>query len=545
MSLSTAIVTILLGLALPALGQTPNASVPDRIKTGRMADTENIAVWNILVSSGIATPDALRAKARDNLVKSDRLPFQFQRAEVSGVGSTDDTEATLPGMIDMQAKTSHFNETFPAQQRIVDVGSIQKRVTDALNSVYTFFGKDIRESFSDTRGNPSERSKKIIAQFKNVRVNELFAHSWGTEVVYLGIMNGSIIPPKKLVIMGVPESNEEKWRMLAAYTGIEVHVIGFEWDKARMAGDLALKFKSDLPKDTASLRKLWDEKCAIRAMTHIECADPDKFVQKNFDYNLHVTPPRGPKGTFLKETIRGVLDHDRLLYYTYLSNRNLFNKTVAQLEDPQAHLIEDEANRILEEAMLQARAMMADANAAAKEAAEAERLQRPNRLWDELNSPEGRRRLAELKEVNPPPNAQVPPSQAAPVRAVRITNFSTMLPNIRDFAAASCRSPGQAPLTEDITRPFENIRFSNGVDEGEIERLSAGLGQCELLLFRKLIEVIRLGRGRHVTTQWVELTAKSYTPTPIQENRSYVPPQAEKPREPGCYPESGVWGCPK
>ncbi|MBI2788835.1 MAG: hypothetical protein HYX59_09155 [Elusimicrobia bacterium] len=544
MKRSTVAAAILFVSAIPALGRTATSSALDRIKTGRMADTESIETWRILGASGITSPEVLRARARENLVKSDLLPFQFHRVEVAGVGSTDDTGATLPDMIDMQAKTSHFDETFPGQQRIVDFGSIQKRATDALNSLYTFFGKDLRESFSDTRGNPSERSKTILAQFKNVRVNELFAHSWGTEVVYLGIMNGSIIPPKKLVIMGVPESNEEKWRMLAAYTGIEVHVIGFEWDKARMVGNLALKFKSGLPEDTVSLRKLWDEKCATRAMTHIECADPDRFVQKKFDYNIHVTPPRGPKETFIKETIRGILDHDRLLYYTYLSNRNLFNKTVAQLEAPQLPLIKAEENRILAEALAEARAMLAEANAAAKAVADAEASER------ERQETERQRELMReaLEKISNSP-ALVPASptqQPTDAGGQKTIVFAIMLPNVKDFAVASCRNPGQIRLTEDITRPYESILFLPS-DYQVVDRLEAGLGECERRLFRKLVEVMRQGGGRNVTRLWVEEAVRYYTPAPPRQDQTYASPptEPEKPREPGCSPENGVWGCPK
>lgn len=520
-----------------------SASAQTRPGNGPMSDSDSIEMWRILASRGTPSPEALRSEVREKLLADGRIPHRYQRVEIAGVGSTDDTDTTLPNMIDKQVKTSHLNEILSEDQRIVDVFSLRKRWADARNNVYALIGKDLRESFSDTRGSPSPRSKQIIAQLKDATINELFAHSWGTEVVYLGILNGDILPPKKLVIMGVPESNEQKWRLLAAYTGIEVHVIGFEWDKARMAGDAAMKFRSGLPEDTASLQKLWNKQCSARMGTNTACADPDKFVQKNFDYNLHVRPPNVPKDKFMKGTI-GTLDHDRSLYYTYLSNRNLFNKTVAQLEAPQLLLIKAEENRILAEALAEARAMIAEANAAAKAAADAEASERERQETERQ-----RELMREVLEKISNSSALVPASptqQPADVGLRKTYTFATMLPNVRDFAVASCLSPGRIRLTEDITRPYESILFLPS-DHQVVDRLEAGLGECERLLFRKLVAVIRQGGGPNVTRLWVEETARYYTPAPPRQDQTYVPPatQPEKPREPGCSPENGVWGCPK
>ncbi|PIR17914.1 MAG: hypothetical protein COV48_08100, partial [Elusimicrobia bacterium CG11_big_fil_rev_8_21_14_0_20_64_6] len=343
------------------------ASTPAQAGPGNspMADSETIEMWRILKARGISSPEALRSEVRKTLLKEGRIRYKFQRVEVVGVGSTDDTNGIFPDMIDKPLKTSYMNEVLSEDQRIVDFFSIRKRLADARNKIHALLGKDLRESLSNTRGIPSSRSQQIIAQLKDAPINELFAHSWGTEVVYLGIMNGSIIPPKKLVVMGVPDNNQEKWRILAAHTGIEVHVIGFKWDKVRMAGEAAMKFKSGLPEDTASLQKLWNEKCSARVGTKTACTNPEKFVRTKFDYNLNVIPPNGPKDTFVKESIRRALGHDRLLYYTYLSNRNLFNKTVTRLEAPQLKIIKAEENMILAEALVEARNLIAQTRAQA------------------------------------------------------------------------------------------------------------------------------------------------------------------------------------
>lgn len=528
---------LILLFAYPARSQTNNAEIVEidgvQINIGEMADTEEAVLWKYLAHhKGIDSPEALRKKIRNFLLEKKKLPFDIQRVEVAGMFAHHEPDDIYEPMFNERLKLSNFEPARESRGILLDTWDKIRKVK-----------REVTEAMSDTNGNPSERGAEVIGRLKGQRINELFAHSWGTEAVYLGILNGSIIPPKKLVVMGVPENNEEKWLMLAKYTGIEVHVVDFLEDKAKEAGSIGVLLSSGLPKDTSTLEALWKSKCSDRRGAY--CADPAKFKRTKFEYSINIQPPEVREDNIFLRELSKFMSHDRLRYYQYLSNRKLFNQTAEQLDAPQAKIVEAKSQEYLALAMTEARSMIAEAKAAAREAAEAERLQRPNRLWDEMNTPEGRQRLAELKQVVPPPSAQISPSQAAPARAVPVTSFSTMLPNIRKFAAESCRSPGQAPMTADVTRPIENIRFSDSVDDSEIERLSMGLGQCELLLFRKLIEVIRQGSGPRITSQWVEKTAKAYIPAPVLENRPYIPPQAEKPREPGCSPENGVWGCPK
>lgn len=553
-------------------------------KAGAMSDTESVAMWEILKSKGYLSPEELRIKVRAKLLVENRLPYRYQRVEVSGVGAIDDTNATWPNMIDFPLKTSNYNELFPEEQRIADFASLRKHATDAINGVNTFFGRDLRESFSDTRGVPSPRSQQVIAQLKDATINELFAHSWGTEVVYLGILNGDIIPPKRLVVVGVPESNEEKWRMLAAYTGIEVHVVGFEWDKARIAGEVAMKFKSGLPRDTASLQKLWNEKCRAR-MGKAPCSDPEKFVQKNFDYNLHVSPPEGPKDTFVNETIRQVLDHDRLLYYDYLSKRNLFNKTVEQLEAPQLKLIEAEESEILAEALNEARALIARARAQAAIAQRDhdERLKRtyaemairscanPGSVsQDELDDlpvpfqkdlqwsgdlPPGLDECAvqvyfilrkgldanRLRERSMPvvPFAVLPdaprvaaarPSPPATPAAQPKIPLNSIFPTLKDVAVRACASPARAVFGVSVPQSASAYSFNRDRDDESAALFSDGLGECARGLFYKLIDTIRSGQVSVFNDAWLREMAKRSSAA------GYVAPSPQSSLPVGCIP---------
>lgn len=531
---------LMLLFAYPARSQTNNTEIVEidgvQINIGEMADTEEAVLWKYLAHhKGIDSPEALRKKIRNFLLEKKKLPFDIQRVEVAGMFAHREPDDIYEPMFNERLKLSNFEAARESRGVLLDTWDKIRKVK-----------REVAEALSDTNGNPSERGAEVIGRLKGQRINELFAHSWGTEAVYLGILNGTIIPPKKLVVMGVPENNEEKWLMLAKYTGIEVHVVDFLADKAKKAGSIGVLLSSGLPKDTATLEALWKSKCSDRRGAY--CADPAKFKRTKFEYSINIQPPEVREDNIFLRELSKFMSHDRLRYYQYLSNRNLFNQTAEQLDAPQAKIVEAKSQEYLALAMKEARSMIADAKAAAKAAAEADAREREQRRLQEETE-----RFRELgrRLVEASPNAPVAavPTVPSPPKIVGTTSrfFYQMLPNIRSFAAESCRSYGQAPITEDITRASANITFLGSTDDVEISRLSAGLGQCELRLFLRFVEVIRMGKGPYITQQWVERTTRSFIPpvSPQQDRTTDSSPNTpEKPRKPGCSPENGVWGCP-
>ena len=486
------------------------------INLGNTADSEDAVKWKVLSArKGIHSYKELHESARDNLKREDRLPFHFQRVEVAGAGSTDNTNETMPDMIDKQLKLSHAN----------DVPS--ERWLDKLKNFFDR-GKDLTESLSDTSGTPTARSQKILAELKGKRINELFAHSWGSEAVYLGILNGDILPPKKLVIIGVPASNEQKWLMLAKYTGIEVHVIGFENDKARAVGRAGLMFKSELPTDTAGLESLWRERCAEPG--HV-CANPAKFKRTKFDYNIDAPLPREMNSTFIDRK----LSHDRLIYYSYLYSRKLFNKTIEELDAPQAKMVEDESNRILEEAMDEARSLIASAKIQAQIYAS----ERSKGFWGKGNMDEFRRRMSEIRKNEVPPVVRPIAPRIAPAVPAGKTFFSSNLSDLKDLAVRACSSSNEVAPAESLVNPQHSYFFSKDRDDQIIAELSVHLDSCSRQLFSKLIEMIRAGQGPSVTSQWLRTRANDYTSRPI-----YVDPPMTPPRRGGRCEDYGNIRCP-
>ena len=132
------ITAFILIFAIPATSQMTAsveiAKVP--IKVGVMGDTEDVVQWKYLAKHrGIDSKKKLRAVVRDNLVRAKKID-EFQRVEVAGVASIDDTNEVYPGMIDKAVKTSNLYDVLPTRNRF----------KDAWNSISAVVGKDLRAS---------------------------------------------------------------------------------------------------------------------------------------------------------------------------------------------------------------------------------------------------------------------------------------------------------------------------------------------------------------------------------------------------------------
>lgn len=582
---AAAAIALLAFIAFPAFGQEATATVMVGgidIKVGPLGDSPGHVAWKVLASrENVDSAAALRKKATETLERDGKLLYTYQRVEVEGMMVAGDTSETDPGMIDKQVKLSYANDV-PGESW-----------TEKIKRKLIFF-RDLEDAFSDTEGKPSTRATNAISQLKGAKINELFAHSWGTEAVYLGLLNGTILPPKKLVLVGVPEDSEAKWRVLAEFTGIEVHVIGFHSDKVKTAGSLALKFRSGLPKDTVGQENLWRRKCAEKNRS---CADPAKFVPTKFNYDIHARPPDSPKDEFFRLHL-SKMDHDKSLYYRYLFNRKLFNKTIDQLAAPQLKLIEMEENRILAEADQTARRLIAEAKVKierAKRIHDAELLSTlleiaarscsnpgsvgqvelnnipqpltwdfglvlPEQITDNCvlahfhamaNRLKDRKRLwagdlgSRPKQVVSP--VATVPSQG-PADISPAIPFAAMLPGVRNLAANACHSPGSASMRGLI--PSLRIFFSPD-DEDAVNGLLAGMGDCERALFKRLVSLIRSGQGGAIDDEWIRKFVESTRPvtTPGSGGTGRKPPRDDGDggggEKPGCFVDkNGIRGCP-
>ena len=189
------------------------------------------------------------AMARKRL-KSRGEVFDFARVEVTGVMSNDDTNLIDQRMFDVPIKPSYSaDEKKTLRDKIID------RVKRFKNPATE---KDLDELDSALRGEVTKRALSKLAPYQGKEIEEIVAHSWGTEFVYAAILNGKLRPPKKLIVIGVPDNDFDKWEMLAARTGTEVHF-------ARASNDLAAMKGAERAKIVArsvDFKAKWDAVCA-------------------------------------------------------------------------------------------------------------------------------------------------------------------------------------------------------------------------------------------------------------------------------------------
>lgn len=146
--------------------------------------------------------DTLREKAKSNLSYAQVL-YVFQRVEIKGVVAKDNTNAVLPGMFDKQITPAH------ARDKLLEVPA---------------WIQDINDLQQDARQELSATAKRTAEELGDKEINEIVAHSWGTEIIYNLILTGAVKSPRRLIVAGMPDRDFKKWEALAKYTGTEVVV---------------------------------------------------------------------------------------------------------------------------------------------------------------------------------------------------------------------------------------------------------------------------------------------------------------------------------
>jgi len=143
--------------------------------------------------------------------------------------------------------------------------------------------KDLRALHKETYNELTAAAIAAVEQLKDKDVNEIVAHSWGSEIVYNAILAGEIRPPRRLLVAGMPDRDREKWHALARHTGTEViaytdtsdpiagaaRAVGSVIeDVEKMGISLAKVYGASfqLPEPAALLEKRWADACAQRAL---------------------------------------------------------------------------------------------------------------------------------------------------------------------------------------------------------------------------------------------------------------------------------------
>lgn len=477
--------------------------------------------------------------------------FDLARVEITGVGSNDNTYKVNQRIFDAQIKPSFTN----------DENSILGNLRRGIKLGYEYFAPNsdpisafqkLHDSVEFERaaaGETTARAREVLADYKHLEINEIVAHSWGTELVYAAILNGELRPPKKLIVVGVPDDDHAKWEMLAARTGTEVHWVRAPNDLIAKAGAHAVS--RQFPVD---YKARWDALCS----------DPVKGAA----CRAH---NRKPKSVVWEEIgdIAGAAGHDRVEYYSSIETQGILKGSVLELRAAETAVKEAEIREVkkaaLEVAVRAARTLISEARAQREisrrdhderlrgsmidiavractapervNQAELDALPEPYDA-DFVNiAPDGMgactqsvyrdlRRGADLREILDKaatfeePAALRPERPALPAQPVdaliRPSPFALTFPDLARFAIASCRSPGSAaPVPMNYyQRPYAQFYGDRKNWEGWYTNQLALLDGCPKLLFIDLVTLALEGSYWKVGERdWIKNQVARYSPS--------------------------------
>lgn len=466
--------------------------------------------------------------------------FDRQRVEITGMLAADDTRRIDPGDFDDYIKPS--------------VNADKKRTIGDWIRSRGGYKPDVKEMEKSMRGEMTEHTIKTVAPFKNMEINEIVAHSWGSEMIYAAILNGEMRPPKKLIVLGVPDDDRAKWSMLAERTGTEV--LWGRADNDAAALDKGVKLAKEAAKDI-DFKAKWDAACTGKKKSTI-CLPHGRGPRSVAIIPVGNLPARPPL----------FLAHDRADYYDRV-RKDFFKGTAHQLKAADNKLVVKEMAKLEEETVT-------TTHAAARELVQAARAQiaiahrdSDNRLRDNMadiavracTAPESVNQ-AELDALQEPYDADFvnvapsgvadcfagvyrdlrrgvalvsirnraaafaepvdarpaqPPLPAQPVDAlIRPSPFALTFPDLAKFAIDSCRSPGSAsPVPMNYyQRPYEQFYGARKNWEGRYTDQLALLDGCPKLLFIDLVSLALEGRYWKVDERdWIKNQVARHSPS--------------------------------
>lgn len=481
-----------------------------------------------------------------SMLKEKGEHFDRARIEVTGMISNDDTYKFNTTDFDDQIKPSYSADK-------------NRSLSDRF---WAWTGQNVRddkrEMIHAMRGEMSKRAKDTVAEYKNMEINEIVAHSWGTELVYAAILNGEMRPPKKLIVVGVPDDDHAKWEMLAARTGTEVHWGRAENDAAALDEGVKVAKRNA---GNVDFKAKWDAFCAGEG--------------KGRSCPAHNRKPK----PVIYETIgrlSGFLAHDREDYYEILKEKKVIKYSHRALRIPETAKINAEAGKLEEKtiqaALIEARELVAQAKAQAEIAlrdhdirlsaalgdlaqrscstpgsvtqAELDNLPRQNRSETLLeNRPyglggdcyrrlyeylaDGRANAGVVETMSLPERTPVDARVKAPIqepvgaRSAPPEPFSTILPKLKNLAITACRAPDQAYMDSYLYRAYDYSYRE--YDDNLASSLSSGLDACPKQLFDRLIATHRAHEYGRIDTRWIREMVSLYSPR-YSAPPAYTPP---------------------
>jgi len=316
-------------------------SVPNTIE----GDIDFIA-RSRLSAKGI-TEKRFESTARENLQKNGVL-YDFQRVEIKGIWSKEDTADHLPGVFDKQIEPSHIN----------DKDDSTLLPTPKWLQTIVNYSADLYELQKDANQHITETAARTVQELQGKEVNEIVAHSWGTEILYNAILEGKIAPPRKIIVAGMPDRDLDKWTALSKYTGTQVVIYTDSHDPAAGAARLAGNMRQSASISAGVEYGIYDSG-EILLRNHL----PDFEAQWQTACRQHACNPHGrvAENPIIRDDYTGAT-HNRLAYYqSMIEHHDLPNRSLNRnhpgadsawgLQDAQTNRIRAEQIRLFGVAM--------------------------------------------------------------------------------------------------------------------------------------------------------------------------------------------------
>lgn len=412
--------------------------------------------------------------------------FALMRVEVTGVLSHDDTNVYDENLFDEQVKPSFSNPPKMSRfERLLDI--VAKKINPMPETGLGDLLEDVSEYSKAASGETTDNAREKFAKLRGLEINEIIAHSWGTEVVYAAILSGDIRPPKRLIVVGVPDNDREKWKLLAAMTGTEVHWVRADNDFVQDAPTAAQAIGLQAGKGV-DFKAKWDAVCGGESPNPDIC-HPHKRKSKDLIVDKI-------------KNIPGFIGHDRTEYYDALKRKGVLKDSTEQLQQKVIQKMEAEISRVkkdaLNEALVEARELVAQAHEQAaaavaqrkfeRERAKAEEEANAGCEWIMLGGqpvcfrPPGAVSVAQAAVATPP----VLPAREAPPEP-----FSTFFAEMKSFVESACR--GNALYDRVYYYRVYDMQYKE-YDAEQAAMITSRMDRCSRMLFNSMFEKARYSR---------------------------------------------------
>ncbi|MGE0450566.1 MAG: hypothetical protein AB7Q29_13410 [Vicinamibacterales bacterium] len=408
--------------------------------------------YRTLQQTGVS-PESFEDDAKDNMRKSNMVVYDIQRLAVTGivtVGSSADASSRDYDTILHPAFRN--DDVLEARNRENLVQRIGRSLagTDYFGAlgrwIFSYGGEDLVAAAMETMIGKTKRVDEVFAGMRDKEVNELVAHSWGTELTYNAILNKKIRPPKLLIVAGVPDNSHQKWAMLARYTGTQVVFLSFRNDPIYGIAGWATTKAS--PRD---LEKEWFDRCfvsnGLESLTNT-CGVHNRTGQ------ARIIREDGPD-TFIE-------NHFLSGYEERLKDLKYLDHSHEDMKAAQDEIIRTEARRLFDERLDR----LAQEYQIQDDAAQVYRAPRPAPAQSPFGAP------------------QAAPAQLAAPRAATVQEV--FLEELQALAIKACASP-DAGFTQ---RDLDRVNWASA-SFGSYVGACSGRSTCVSNLCRGLIEKAR------------------------------------------------------